>query len=256
MKISPAHALIGLSSLFTSATSSVIPTTPALDKRYYTVNQWSRARSAARSFGLQAHRWDCDPGPPSRTDNTFIHWPIQHQGSFFNDIALCVRTRYCHGAEDMSCPESEEAIIDTIMRQSRENNWNPHIDRDEAYRGLHMLDSAMWPWPSLADRERAAQQESQLSQFGGIPGRVIAAAAAAAGDSAVKVEGVGAPGPTQDGVAGGCTRWHVAHEGNSCYWIAHDNGIQLDQFYGWNPAVNNGGTCAGLWLGYAYCVGL
>lgn len=27
-------------------------------------------------------------------------------------------------------------------------------------------------------------------------------------------------------------------------------------FYKWNPAVNNGGECAGLWPNYWVCIGL
>lgn len=39
-----------------------------------------------------------------------------------------------------------------------------------------------------------------------------------------------------------------------CQDIATQNGITLEEFYEWNPAL--GGDCSGLWLNYAYCVGI
>lgn len=42
--------------------------------------------------------------------------------------------------------------------------------------------------------------------------------------------------------------------GDTCYDLAEDNGISLDDFYAWNPAV--GSSCAGLDTGYYVCVGI
>lgn len=39
-----------------------------------------------------------------------------------------------------------------------------------------------------------------------------------------------------------------------CQDIATENGITLGELYEWNPALN--GDCSGLWLNYAYCVGV
>lgn len=39
-----------------------------------------------------------------------------------------------------------------------------------------------------------------------------------------------------------------------CQDMATENGITLDELYEWNPALN--GDCSGLWLNYAYCVGV
>lgn len=42
--------------------------------------------------------------------------------------------------------------------------------------------------------------------------------------------------------------------GDTCYDLAQDNNISLDDFYAWNPAV--GDSCAGLDTGYYVCVGV
>ncbi|KAH6655548.1 hypothetical protein BKA67DRAFT_657480 [Truncatella angustata] len=64
----------------------------------------------------------------------------------------------------------------------------------------------------------------------------------------------GPPGPTQTGITADCNKWYVAQAGDGCYDIAADNGITLDQFYSWNPAV--GSNCENLWPDEAYCIGV
>lgn len=39
-----------------------------------------------------------------------------------------------------------------------------------------------------------------------------------------------------------------------CQDMVTENDITLDELYEWNPALN--GDCSGLWLNYAYCVGV
>jgi len=60
------------------------------------------------------------------------------------------------------------------------------------------------------------------------------------------------PGPTQEGIASGCSAYQTVVSGDTCYDIATSNGITTEQFYAWNPPV--GTDCSGLWLGYSYCV--
>ncbi|KAJ5975193.1 hypothetical protein N7481_008900 [Penicillium waksmanii] len=43
-------------------------------------------------------------------------------------------------------------------------------------------------------------------------------------------------------------------DGVYCYDIAQDSDISLDELCEWNPALN--GNCSGLWLNYAYCIGV
>lgn len=62
------------------------------------------------------------------------------------------------------------------------------------------------------------------------------------------------PTPTQTGIISACTRYHKAVDGDSCTGIVQQYGtFTLDQFLAWNSAV--GADCAGLWLGYYYCIG-
>jgi len=39
-----------------------------------------------------------------------------------------------------------------------------------------------------------------------------------------------------------------------CYDMAQAAGIALEQLYAWNPALKT--DCSGLFIGYAYCVGV
>ncbi|KAK8092914.1 hypothetical protein PG999_014501 [Apiospora kogelbergensis] len=66
--------------------------------------------------------------------------------------------------------------------------------------------------------------------------------------------GITTPTPTQAGMVGNCNSFHLVVGGDSCYDIAKNSGITLDEFYSWNPAVSN--TCASLWGGYYVCTGV
>ncbi|KAI1380748.1 hypothetical protein F4677DRAFT_441082 [Hypoxylon crocopeplum] len=64
-----------------------------------------------------------------------------------------------------------------------------------------------------------------------------------------------APGPTQPGTVENCNAWHVVGDGDSCWAITEEYQITLDQFYAWNPAIQD--DCnTNFWLDYAYCVGV
>ncbi|KAJ1325254.1 peptidoglycan DL-endopeptidase LytF [Microdochium nivale] len=63
------------------------------------------------------------------------------------------------------------------------------------------------------------------------------------------------PAPTHTGQPANCNKWDVVQSGDSCGGMASDNGISLNQFYDWNPAVSR--DCVNnFWLGQAYCVGV
>ncbi|KAF5852240.1 hypothetical protein GGP41_001009 [Bipolaris sorokiniana] len=62
------------------------------------------------------------------------------------------------------------------------------------------------------------------------------------------------PAPTHTGQPSDCNRWDVVAEGDSCGSLASDNGISVDQFFAWNPAVSKD-CITNFWLGQAYCVG-
>jgi hypothetical protein len=50
-----------------------------------------------------------------------------------------------------------------------------------------------------------------------------------------------------------CHRFYFARDNDGCWAIANAAGIDLNDFYAWNPAL--GTDCGGLWLGYFYCIG-
>jgi hypothetical protein len=64
--------------------------------------------------------------------------------------------------------------------------------------------------------------------------------------------GVVTPTPTQSGMVSGCTSFYLVVSGDGCWAIANDNGIELEDFYDWNPAI--GTDCAILWPDYYVCV--
>lgn len=61
------------------------------------------------------------------------------------------------------------------------------------------------------------------------------------------------PTPIQSGMVDGCTEFHLVVSGDTCWAIAtNDAQVDLDTFYGWNPAV--GDDCSGLWANYYVCI--
>ncbi|QPG94582.1 hypothetical protein C2857_006430 [Epichloe festucae Fl1] len=63
------------------------------------------------------------------------------------------------------------------------------------------------------------------------------------------------PAPTHTGQPANCNKWDVVVDGDGCASMAADNGITVDQFYAWNPAVSKD-CVTNFWLGQAYCVGV
>lgn len=50
-----------------------------------------------------------------------------------------------------------------------------------------------------------------------------------------------------------CDQFYYVQQNDNCYGIAQDYAITLDQFYAWNPAVDD---CVALDYGYYVCVGV
>ncbi|KAH7120619.1 hypothetical protein EDB81DRAFT_700905 [Dactylonectria macrodidyma] len=61
------------------------------------------------------------------------------------------------------------------------------------------------------------------------------------------------PTPVQDGMVSGCKDFYFVQSGDGCWAIANANGIELSDFYEWNPAV--GDDCAGLQANVYVCTG-
>lgn len=61
------------------------------------------------------------------------------------------------------------------------------------------------------------------------------------------------PTPTQDGMTKNCDKFYKVKSGDGCYDIANNNGVTLDDFYSYNPAV--GDDCSKLYPDFYVCVG-
>ncbi|GAB1317701.1 hypothetical protein MFIFM68171_07911 [Madurella fahalii] len=61
------------------------------------------------------------------------------------------------------------------------------------------------------------------------------------------------PSPIQDGMTGGCNKFHKVVSGDNCQTVAAQHNITLSDFYAWNPAV--GTQCTMLQLNVWVCVG-
>jgi LysM repeat protein len=64
--------------------------------------------------------------------------------------------------------------------------------------------------------------------------------------------GIVTPTPTQDGMVSNCNKFYDVQSGDGCWAIANEYDITLDDFYAWNPAVDE---CADLYPNYYVCVG-
>jgi LysM repeat protein len=64
--------------------------------------------------------------------------------------------------------------------------------------------------------------------------------------------GVATPSPVQPSMVSNCNGFYLVKAGDGCFDIAAANGISTEQFYAWNPYVNN--DCSRLWSGYNVCV--
>ncbi|KAH8655300.1 hypothetical protein BX600DRAFT_525233 [Xylariales sp. PMI_506] len=65
--------------------------------------------------------------------------------------------------------------------------------------------------------------------------------------------GITTPSPIQTGMVTNCDKFYDVKANDTCYDISLDNGISLDTFYSWNPAVNG---CADLETGVYVCIGI
>ncbi|KAI6257280.1 hypothetical protein MCOR29_010644 [Pyricularia oryzae] len=61
------------------------------------------------------------------------------------------------------------------------------------------------------------------------------------------------PTPTQPGMISGCRKFYFVQSGDVCWAIANSAGIELTDFYKWNPGVEE---CGKLWPEYYVCVGI
>ena len=63
---------------------------------------------------------------------------------------------------------------------------------------------------------------------------------------------VAPPGLTGSGTTSNCGKWIVAKDGDNCFAVAVQYGIELDLFMSINPGIDE--ACDNMLVGLAYCV--
>ncbi|RPA81127.1 hypothetical protein BJ508DRAFT_116933 [Ascobolus immersus RN42] len=69
---------------------------------------------------------------------------IQDQRWF--NIGKAVATRY------NNCPDTEEELVERMLKVSKELGWKPELTIEEAYRGLHAMNPEMYPYASYEEK--------------------------------------------------------------------------------------------------------
>ncbi|KAK2762520.1 LysM domain-containing protein [Colletotrichum kahawae] len=64
------------------------------------------------------------------------------------------------------------------------------------------------------------------------------------------------PSSIHEGTTPNCNKWAEAQDGDYCWKMANDAGIELSSFYEWNTVPANGDSCDMIWPGYFYCIGV
>ncbi|KAL4962079.1 LysM peptidoglycan-binding domain-containing protein [Aspergillus stella-maris] len=72
--------------------------------------------------------------------------------------------------------------------------------------------------------------------------------------TATTTGGISTPTPTQTGMIPNCGNFYFVQSGDGCWDLANEHGIELADFYAWNPAVKD--DCSGLQANVYVCVGL
>ncbi|RPA75049.1 hypothetical protein BJ508DRAFT_230411 [Ascobolus immersus RN42] len=293
MKYTAWTALAGILFSLDTALSTAIPhpsqPSSSLSRRAFSIGQWLANRAYYRSTSGWGSG-ECLGTHVVRPK--VIDWPLRSGQVIVclvaNQMAEGVSSECNHEQnvrnrpQDYNlhmCPETFDEFVDKVVTFGRADNpwgtngdWQVPIGRDEAIRGVAIY------LPEEAVPQEYRKYRPQTVPQQGVPNRdhmappVVGVNIPAPGvpdrghmtppPANIPQQGVpdrnhmapSAPAPTQADIAGGCSNWHVAKEGDSCYWIAENNGVGLGQFYDWNPKVNDGGECRGLWIGYAYCI--
>ncbi|KAK1855401.1 LysM domain-containing protein [Colletotrichum chrysophilum] len=64
---------------------------------------------------------------------------------------------------------------------------------------------------------------------------------------------VSTPSPIHKRTTPNCNKWAEAQDGDYCFKMANDAGIELSSFYEWNTVLANGDSCDMIWPGCFYC---
>jgi hypothetical protein len=144
------------------------------------------------------------------------------------------------------------------------NAWNkainasdPHCTFDPVSRycgRLYVVRETMDKVPDLA----RLTTESFASRFKPVPTNTTTLTQSTAVASPTRAQltptTTSSPAPRRGNESKDCSQWHTVHRGDTCSSISMNYSIKLEDFYKWNPKVEN--DCEfGFWFGFAYCVG-
>ncbi|SPQ21516.1 05f4d12e-4c34-47ca-9eeb-bd15fa2afc2d [Thermothielavioides terrestris] len=104
-------------------------------------------------------------------------------------------------------------------------------------------------WGGYPDATTVASNATTTSEFTStVPGSTTSTTTTATTTTVVT------PTPTQSGMVDNCDKFAFAVANSTCFDIAQNNSITLQDFYMWNAGV--GTDCQNLWANTYYCVGI
>lgn len=183
------------------------------------------------------------PTPPGSVPNCGLWYEVQ-SGDYCDLIAL-----------NFSLTFSQLVDLNPSLDSTCSNLWVGYDYCVAAVNGTTVTPVIPSPAPSAAstDSGKAATPTGSLSLSSQSSQSLLDTTGnPTTGSAPSSASSVTTPTPMQTGMASGCTQFHQAISGDTCYQIAEAYNITTTQFEDWNPAV--GSSCASLWVGYYYCV--
>ncbi|KAK4660328.1 hypothetical protein QC762_0017910 [Podospora pseudocomata] len=179
---------------------------------------------------------------PSRTNRTCMEVASSHPGT----IPSCSCYTVLKGRDAKVYP-CEDIALDHNITVSDLMTWNPWIGPSSS-----VCDTGIYAnLPESSERPICVGTGTRSNTSSVTSAqRTTTTTARSTTPSLTTSDSPGAP--TQTGIVAGCRKYYIAQAGDGCWAIASSNNINLDDFYGWNPAV--GTDCLNLWPNYAYCV--
>ncbi|KAK1830153.1 hypothetical protein QBC39DRAFT_309685 [Podospora conica] len=136
--------------------------------------------------------------------------------------------------------------------------WNPSVGTDVATGCTNLLPNyhvcvSMTSEEEEEETTTSTATTTSMSETGTPSTTSSAPTTSATGGGEV---GAPAPAPVQAGITTSCRRYYLVQEDDGCWAVADAAGIQLSDLYLWNPDLNTGGECWGLWVGFYVCIGV
>ncbi|KAM7216065.1 hypothetical protein V8F06_008538 [Rhypophila decipiens] len=173
---------------------------------------------------------------------------------------------------DASGLSSEEDVVNRCWYVAADNNirlgqlleWNPPLDTQTEGGNCTLSQGYSYcvgaeeeeaeEWMPIGDTNSTSSSGTGTASNTSSVSHSTTTSTATTTTTSTTTTGPEPPAPTQPGMIGGCTAYHEVVSGDGCWAISNQYGIELSDFYLWNPGV--GSECENLWLGYAVCVGI